>query len=200
MKIYLVRHAQSRWQVQASLDLDSELSSVGHEQATRLGQWLAEYGECNYGSCIAVSGLSASPYRRAQQTATYVSKALGLPIRTCPELREADFHVADDLPSAKTPWDAYAPYEPSTRYSAFKTQVRIGFEELMRQAEAVNGPVLAVTHGGFIKTLLRLVTGTDVICFQLYNAGISAIEWKRGRWHIIHLSVCDFLPTGLRTI
>jgi probable phosphoglycerate mutase len=115
-------------------------------------------------------------------------------------LREAEFHVADDLPSTETPWQAHALYEPSSRYAAFKTQVGSGFEQLMTQVETVKGPVLAVTHGGFIKTLLRLLTGTDTICFQLYNAGVTAIEWKRGRWHLMHLNVWDFLPPELRTV
>jgi broad specificity phosphatase PhoE len=199
VKIYLVRHAQSRWQLQPSVDLDSALTAVGHEQASRLGQWLAEHQRFDDGSRIAISGLCASPYRRAQETSRYVSDALGLGVRTCPDLREAEFHVAEDLPSRETPWDAHAPYAPSARYAAFKTQVGIGFEHLMTQVEAVGGPVLAVTHGGFIKTLFRLMMGTDTICFQLYNAGINSIEWKRGRWHLLQLNVCDFLPVELRT-
>jgi probable phosphoglycerate mutase len=99
----------------------------------------------------------------------------------------------------ETPRGTYAPYEPSARYAAFKTQVRTGFEQLMTQVEAAGGPVLAVTHGGFIKTLFRLMMGTDTICFQLHNAGLNAIEWRRGRWHLICLSICDFLPAELRT-
>ena len=50
------------------------------------------------------------------------------------------------------------------------------FEELVAEVEAGNGPVLAITHGGFIKTLLRLVAGTDAICFRVYNAGVNGIE------------------------
>jgi broad specificity phosphatase PhoE len=199
MKIYLVRHAQSRWQLEPSPDLDTELTPVGHEQAKRLGQWLAEQKKSADRFQIEISGLWASPYRRAQETANYVSNALRLEVHICPDLREANFHVADDLPSMETPWGTHAPYEPTARYAAFKAQVRIGFEHLMTQVEAVGGPVLAVTHGAFIKTLFRLMTGTDAICFQLHNAGLNAIEWKRGRWHLIHLSICDFLPAELRT-
>lgn len=199
MRIYLVRHAQSDWQLQRSEDRDTDLTAIGHEQARRLGEWLAEHHRLDHATYIEIAALCASPYRRAQDTAAYASKALRLCVCTYPNLREADFHVADDLPVSEEPLTVSKPYQPSRRYAAFKEQVGLGLEQLVREADSAHGPVLAVTHGGFIKTLLRLVFGTDSGCFQVYNTTLTAIEWRRGRWHLVFLNLWDHLPVELRT-
>lgn len=85
-------------------------------------------------------------------------------------------------------------------YAAFKSQVHTAFQELVERAEVSSGPVLAVTHGGFIKTMLRIVVNSDIVCFRLYNTGLNLIEWERGRWHIGHLNLWDHLPLELRTL
>jgi len=199
MRIYLVRHAQSHWQLQPSPDRDTDLTTIGHEQSRLMAQWLAGHQKLDHATRIEISGLCASPYKRAHDTAKYASNALGLCICVCPDLREADFHVADDLPTMQGPRQGPEPYELSWRYAAFKMQVSIGFEKLIAEVEVAGGPILAVTHGGFIKTLLRLVVGTDIVCFQVYNTALNAIEWRRGRWHLIYLNLCDHLPAELRT-
>lgn len=200
MRIYLARHAQSQWQLQATQDGDTDLTAMGHEQARRMAQWLADHDRLDHATRIEIAALCSSPYKRAQDTATYVSSALRLSVCTYPNLREADFHVADHLPVSETPLQTPVNCVLSDRYLAFKVQVRAGFEELIGQVEAARGPVLAVTHGGFIKTLLRLIGGTDAVCFQLYNTGLSAIEWRRGRWHLVYLNLWDHLPAELRTV
>lgn len=199
MRIYLARHGQSEWQIQASRERDTNLTSIGHEQSRLLARWLADHKQLDGAVRLEVAALCASPYRRAQDTAAYASEALRLTVCTYPSLREADFHVADDLPATARPLEAHGAYIASSRYAGFKVQVRAGLEQLVARAEAAHGPVLAVTHGGFMKTLLRLVAGTDTVCFQLYNTALSAIEWRRGRWHLTHLNLWDHLPAELRT-
>jgi len=69
--------------------------------------------------------------------------------------------------------------------------------ELAMQTER---SVVAVTHGGLIKTALRVIVGTDLVDFRVYNATISGIEWKDGRWKILFLNRWDHLPQSLRTL
>lgn len=199
MRIYLVRHAQSNWQLQASPDRNTELTAVGHHQAKLLAQWLAAHPTLDHSTRIEIVGLCSSPYKRAQETIKYTSDALGSSVSIFEELREADFHVADDLPSMTGPRQAPQEREHTDRYAAFRIQVKTGLEKLITEAEATGGPILAVTHGGFIKTLFRLVLGSDAVCFIVYNAAINAIEWRRGRWHLVYLNLSDHLPAEFRT-
>jgi broad specificity phosphatase PhoE len=199
VRIYLVRHGQSEWQLAPSTDWDTPLSSLGHEQAKRLGHWLAHHKRVDIERRLEVASLCTSPMWRAQQTATYVAEALGLAMHTMPALREASFHVAAHLPSRAAPGDPAPQYQPSARYLAFKAQVHRALDGLIEQVELTGGPVLAVTHGGLIKTMLRAAVGQDEVCFRLYNTGITELEWRRGRWHLVYLNLLDHLDTELRT-
>ena len=73
------------------------------------------------------------------------------------------------------------------------------YQELVARAEAGPGPVLAVGHGGFIKTLFRILGGSDQFCVTLYNSCLSLVEWRRGRWHVVYVNLWDHLPAELRT-
>jgi probable phosphoglycerate mutase len=200
MKIYLARHGQSQWQVKPSENWDTPLSSLGHEQAKLMGQWLAGHEMLDHRGRLEIVALCASPLIRAQETAMYAAKALNLPLITQQNLSEANFHVSEHLPQRDTPLDTHPTYEPSKIYAAFKLQAQSALQGLVEQAETSGGSVLAVTHGGLIKTMLRLAVGSDNFCLILYNTGINCIEWKRGRWHILHLNFWDHLSAQLRTI
>jgi broad specificity phosphatase PhoE len=200
MRIYLARHGQSRWQIKPDQDWDAALTPLGHEQARRMAHWLAGHHKVDNEARVEIASLCASPHRRAQETVAYAADALQLLVCTQPNLREADFHVADHLPEGEGPLSVPGNHTPSIQYAAFKAQAQAGLEGLVRAAECADGPVLAVTHSALIKTLLRLVVGNDAVCFQLYNTSLNLIEWKRGRWHLIHLNLWDHLPPELRSV
>lgn len=198
MRIYLVRHAQSWWQVDPNHDWDTSLTDLGHEQSRRIGAWVGGHESIDRSSRLAVAALFTSPLKRAQETTQYVADALGLPPRVDDRLREADFHVASQLPQAPHPLQRPVG-DPTERYRVYRQQVESGWQALVAEAEQVGGPVLAVTHGGFIKTSFRIVTGTDQACLTLYNACVNLLEWRRGRWHLVYLNLWDHLPPELRT-
>jgi probable phosphoglycerate mutase len=200
MKIYLARHGQSQWQLERSENWDTPLTALGHEQAKHMGKWLAGYQMVNNQEQIEVASLHVSPLIRSYETGVHVAKALHLPLIIQQNLREATFHVSEHLPQRDSPLQAHPAYEPSKIYAVFKSQAQAALEDLVAQAEASGGSVLAITHGGLIKTVLRLVIGSDTVCFRLYNTGLSCIEWRRGRWHLVHLNLLDHLPAKLRTI
>lgn len=199
MKIYLARHGQSEWQLEPSDDWDTPLTPVGHEQAKRLAEWLAAQQGVDDPTRVEVASLCASTSRRAEQTAAYAADALGLALVTELGLREADFHVAEYLPTLETPLGPAEGAGLSVTYTAFKLQMKAALEWLVQQAEASGGPLLAVTHAGAIKTLLRIVCGSDSISFRLCNTGINLIEWRRIRWDLVYLNRWDHLPRELRT-
>jgi probable phosphoglycerate mutase len=114
-------------------------------------------------------------------------------------LCEASFHVSDYLPEPHDPLRAAPDGLPSEIYSDFKLQVREGLAFLINQAESSGGAVLAISHGGVIKTALRLVLGGDAGSFRLYNTALTLIERRLGRWYLVHLNLWDHLEVAMRT-
>ncbi|MFD3733902.1 histidine phosphatase family protein [Streptomyces sp. NPDC058632] len=199
MKIYLVRHGQSQWQVSPNRDWDTSLSPLGHNQANHLGQWLADGARIDGNTSLSVGSVVTSPLKRARETAEYLCDPLGLTAHVQHTLTEATFHVVSELPKAASPFAKWRGQLLSDRYLDFRAQARTALEELARRAEETGQPVLAVTHGGLIKTVIRTVAESDKFCLKLYNCGINAIEWTDGRWRVVHINLWDHLPPALRT-
>ncbi len=200
MKIYLARHGQSRWQVERDDgDWNSPLTDLGQRQAQLLGTWLATHAKLDYQSRVEVGCVRVSPLQRAQQTAVPIAKALNCTLKTDAYLREAEFYVSEHLPSSESPYQAMPIYKPSNTYTGFKQQAQAALYALVADAEASGQPALGIAHGGLISTMLRLATGSDSISFWLYNTSLHVLEWKRGRWHLIHLNLWDHLPPAWRT-
>lgn len=197
LRLYILRHAQSQWQIQPNDDFDTSLSSVGCRQALATADWLARTDELG-GLGRSLDVICTSPLRRARETAECLGLALGVPLKVLDGLREADFHVASQLARAAGPH--HLPVgTPSERYLTYRDQVRMTLAELVEIAEANGGRGLAVTHGGFVKTLLRVIAGSDQFCATLYNSCLNAVEWRRGRWHVLAVNMWGHLPLDLRT-
>ncbi|WP_420631152.1 histidine phosphatase family protein [Candidatus Leptofilum sp.] len=200
MKLYLARHGQSRWQIERNdNDWNSPLTELGQRQAQLLASWLAAEAMLDNGSHVEIGSIRVSPLTRARETAVPIRNALNCPIYTDAYLREADFYVSEHLPAAESPYQAMPIYKPSNRYAVFKQQARAALYALIADAETSGLPALGVAHGGLISTLLRLATGSDAVSFWLYNTSLNVLEWKRGRWHLIHLNLWDHLPPACRT-
>ncbi len=82
--LYLVRHAESEWNVEGRFcgSSDCALTTVGRFQAKALGAWLA---------AMRPAAVYASPLSRAQETARPLAEALGIDVRTRRALRERDY-------------------------------------------------------------------------------------------------------------
>lgn len=94
MQLILIRHGESfvnrdGWESLPSMD--AGLTEKGHKQAMALRDWLTQTG---------ASGdvLYCSTMRRAQETAAYVSEALGLTCMADDRLREIGSNYASGLP------------------------------------------------------------------------------------------------------
>jgi probable phosphoglycerate mutase len=193
VRIVLVRHAQCEWQLARCGDLDSPLTPLGVRQAECLADWLASRPS-------EVGMLCSSAMRRARQTVDPVAQRLGLPTTTYDILGEADFPVSAELPSRDSPFAKAPDFLPSDRYLLWKRNAATALEQLVTWAQAAPGPLVVVSHGGMIKTLLRIVMNSDAVDFRLYNAALTTIEWSRGRWHFVHVNQMDHLRPELRTL
>ncbi len=76
MKLIIMRHGQAGWS--APSDAERPLTEFGKEQAVSTAKQIK--------ACCPVSLILASPYLRAQQTATEVAAQLSVPVVTMEEL------------------------------------------------------------------------------------------------------------------
>ncbi|MEV7503949.1 histidine phosphatase family protein [Streptomyces sp. NPDC093018] len=197
MKIYLVRHGQA--QPIPGRRRDASLSPLGHTQAGQLAKWLAGDARLDGDTSLTVGSVLTSPLAEARETAEYVCQPLGIPARVQHTLAEADFPVATELPSATAPFARRRGRLLSERYLDFRAQARTALAELGRCAEESGRPVLAVSHGGLIGTVVRAVAESDTFRLKLYHCGITALDWSDGRWRLSHVNLWDHLPVPLRT-
>jgi broad specificity phosphatase PhoE len=152
-RILLVRHGQSvwnadgRWQGQA----DPPLSDLGGTQAaaaaTRLG---------------SVDAIYASDLVRAHHTAEIIAAGLGTDVAVDPRLRER--HAGDWEGRTRAEIDERWPgYLDSGRrpagYESDESVLARVLEVLHEIADAHDGDVLVVTHGGVVRTLERHLGG-----------------------------------------
>ncbi|MEW2625529.1 histidine phosphatase family protein [Streptomyces sp. NPDC048106] len=200
MRIYLVRHGQSPARAgQGRRGRDTALSPLGHRQAGHLARWLAGDGRLDGDTSLTVGSVLTSPLTPARETAEHLRESLGLPARVQHTLAAADFQVFPELPSATAPFARRRGRLLSERYLDFRAQARAALVELTRRAEESGQPVLAVTHGDLISTVVRAVAESDTFCLRLYHCGITALEWSDGRWRLSHVNLWDHLPVPLRT-
>lgn len=195
-RLYLVRHGQAQWQVAPDDDLDSPLTALGHAQAGALAKRLGD--DLGAAGPARAVRMFTSPLLRARQTVGYVEAELGIRAEILAELAEARFRVADHLRVRDRPFgEEPSPLHPA--YAAFRDQAAAALRQLYQASLDAAAPVVAMTHGGLIKTLLRCAAGSDRICFEVGNASVTALEWGGGYWRVACLNCRSHLQPAART-
>lgn len=157
--LYLARHGETDLNVQMRYQgaTDMPLNELGWTQAQTLAQRLP----------ADISRIVASPLLRAQQTASLVSQARGLPVLTMSEFRERNFGVFEGLTheeaQARHPelyarkvamlWDDAPPGGETIREVVARVQA--GLQRL--EAEHGGESVLLVAHGFIARAVRYLV-------------------------------------------
>jgi probable phosphoglycerate mutase len=152
-RILLVRHGQSiwnadgRWQGQADPPLSDLGGNQAAEAATRVG---------------IVDGIYASDLVRAHHTAEIIAAGTGADVAVDPRLRER--HAGDWQGKTRAEIDEGWPdYLESGRrppgYEADESVLERVLAALAEIADAHDGDVLVVTHGGVVRTLERHLGG-----------------------------------------
>jgi broad specificity phosphatase PhoE len=191
MQLYLVRHGQSLvnladWE---HGNRDEGLTDLGRAQARAVARRLAM-------ELHQVDVVYASTMRRAQETATYISDALDLPITPDDRIREIGNNRLDHAPWPDVPAD-YADFWATSRpFSSvtpaveqgeslmhFRTRVGAFLEEL--RVEHAGREVIAVTHGGVV----------DAVFDHMFNVG----PWRHCQvWtsnaSVSHVELIDEAP------
>jgi len=161
--IFLARHGETEWnrvgRWQGKTDIP--LSDVGRAQAHALRQRVSDRG---------ITRVYASDLGRARETADIVAAALGLtPVTLDARLRERGFGCFEGLTRAECgvhhpeAWARYLADRRSTPPDAEPQGDVVArmMEALTEIARATpdDGAVLAVSHGGAIRSFVHAVTG-----------------------------------------
>jgi probable phosphoglycerate mutase len=191
MKLILVRHVETEWNVQSREmgQLDSPLTARGLQQAKALAERL---------SSGRVQSFYSSDLGRALQTAEIIAAATGLKITVIPALRERHMGILQGLTQAemaKMHSVAYAEY----RRSPHTYQIpggESGQQRLERSVKALTEiarlhptqTVAAVTHGGFLMGFFEHVLGMapgNGWRFKKQNAAYNCFEFENDRWSLV---------------
>lgn len=192
LDLLLVRHGQS----EAYLDGrpfplvdghgDPPLSGLGHEQARKVSDRLADAG---------IAAIYVTTLRRTSQTAAPLAERLGLTPVVEPDLREvylgewegglyrkmvAELHPIAARMFAEERWDVIPGGESLT---SFDDRVRAAIGRIA--ADHIGQRVAVFTHGGVIGQALALATGSRPFAFNASdNASISRIVVTADKWYV----------------
>ncbi len=170
-RILLLRHGQStwnaarRWQGQA----DPPLTELGEEQAYQASLKLGVFDD-----------IVASDLERARRTAEIIAAQIGIgPVRLDERLRENHAGEWEGLTAAEVEagWPGYLDEHrrPPGFEPAQEVEVRVLAALVQAARQVPDGEILAVSHGGVIRVLRRLLEVDDV-----------AIPNLGGSWFTVH--------------
>jgi broad specificity phosphatase PhoE len=175
LELVLARHGQSYTNLDRLFGPDTDLTDLGREQATRLGNWLVEQG-------YAFTAFYCSTLRRARQTAEIINAHFRLEIVFDPDLREAELPYLDNLPLRAAPLGEELPPSFGPEYEALRERVARATARIL--AENPEGQVLVVAHGGTLATMLRCILGTHALLVRTEQAAVHCVRWEGGRWNL----------------
>lgn len=170
-RILMLRHGQSTWNAQRRWQgqADPPLTELGEEQAYQASLKLGTFD-------VVV----ASDLERARRTAEIIAAQLGVgPVELDERLRENHAGEWEGLTKdeVEAGWPGYLAehrrppgFEPPD-----EVEVRALAALISAARQAPDGEILAVSHGGVIRVLRRLLADTDTI---IPNLG--------GSWFVVH--------------
>lgn len=205
-ELILVRHGESVANVHpvvAGMQGDAGLTERGRRQAAALAERLAA-------DDFTADVLYASTLPRAQQTARYLSDALGLPIVNDAELQEVRVGEADGLDNVvwserwpgladglwRRPFQPFAPGGES--WATFLARAGAGLMTLVERHP--DQRVLAVTHGGVLEASFALAFGLGptavTVRYAFRNTGLTTWQYDAAgpRWTLVAANDTAHLP------
>ncbi len=193
MNIYIVRHAQSKRNARKKAGLDVELTSVGVEQARRLGSYFKD---------VELGVVYCSTLKRAKETLEKIKPFIkDIPINYTSDIVEYNMGVYSN--NGKDDWDKFGekvrkigiPFEkfkPKNGESLTECYNRAGefYKKLLKDNKNKN--ILIVGHGIFSLYFILYALGlppSEGAYYHLNNASISTLTLdKDGRIKDFHIN------------
>jgi broad specificity phosphatase PhoE len=192
----MTRHGETDWNVEGRWQghTDVPLNENGRAQARSIAEVLRAEG---------LSGLVSSDLSRARETAEIVGAALGLAVAYVdPDLRERTFGVFEGLtrvecerlhPEAWRAWvEEQRPAEGVEPPGVVAARVTAAIGRAAERIAPNGAPVLLVTHGGALRSVVHKTTGLSV--GPIANGAIWRLEWDVDAG-IVHAERVGFSPT-----
>jgi len=189
----------SQWQADPGAGLDSGLSPLGLVQAEHLAKWAGTRPRLGPGQRFEPDRMFVSPLRRARQTAGPLEESLGVRSEVCEDLAEPPLSVEKLLPAPEGPMRPREATPADTRYAAVRKSAERALEVLVTAAKDSSRGVVVVGHGGVLRTMVRYLVDSHVVCFGLLNTALIGLEWTGTRWRLSQVNLCEHLPVELRT-
>ncbi|UOY00047.1 histidine phosphatase family protein [Blastococcus sp. PRF04-17] len=156
LTLLLVRHGQSEWNAAGLMQ-----GQTPHVPLTELGRAQAA-GAAAEVARLAPGALFSSDLLRAVQTAEYCAEATGLPISTCPALREQGYGELEGRPSREL-WDVVdwtdAHWSAPGGESLAELHARVEAFVKHLCAEPPADVIALVTHGDTIRAAQAVAAG-----------------------------------------
>ena len=173
MELILVRHALPERVENVDGVADPGLQPLGHEQARRLADWLADE---------EIHHIAVSPKRRAIETAAPLAARLGMEPEIIPGLSEIDrsarhYIPVEEMRRENSPvwqalvagrWDEIGYHDPKE----FQREVVAAKDDLLRRLP--DHRIVIVAHGGTINAIVSDLIGLDRMFF--FEAGYTSIS------------------------
>ncbi len=206
MQLYFIRHGESEANV---LNLISNrgrrhgLTARGHAQAATLAERLRP---------VRLAALYASPLLRAEQTASYLSAAGGVPVQPADALREYDCGVLEGCSDPASwlryetvlvRWLRHADHDHRPDEGESFNDIRARFVPfvagLLERHAGTDVNVALVGHGGVFRLMLPLVLANVTPAFALEtpipNTGVIRAETRAAQ--LVAMDWCG-TPCGRR--
>lgn len=158
MMIYLMRHGQTEWNTVHRMQgrSDIPLNAVGRKQAKRAAQGMDK---------LPIDRILTSPLCRAKQTAQAVAVGRGIPVLIEDTLTEMAFGdlegmLLHDFPEQESIFSDPAHYIPlgsGETYAQLDERCRQLLEEIIPPLEGRYHDVVMVSHGAFIRGVVRRI-------------------------------------------
>jgi 2,3-bisphosphoglycerate-dependent phosphoglycerate mutase len=199
MRLYLIRHAQTAWNLEqrAQGHSDIPLDEIGEQQAIELGK--AFQG-------VQLGRVFSSDLKRSVQTADRVVEATGAPMELTRDLRERSFgiHEGESFSKIRSLMDSIAERDGTDHFgarpeggeSARDVWDRLGRVQPMLQS--ADRDLAVVAHGGVCSLLLaRLLRGNVETSrsFRFENTAVTELRRRSdGFWTLIRYADASHLP------
>lgn len=193
-RLLLIRHGQSRWNVEGRLQgqLNVPLSALGEQQAEAVARRLAR---------MTLVAVHASPLRRALATAQAIARPHSLSVGIVPELTEIDHgdwqgrtlsEIATDDRDRLALWTRLpGRVRMPNGERLFDVRQRALAALAALAAEHAGQVVAVVSHEVVIKVVVAEALGLDydhLPRLQIDNAAVTTVEYAAGQARLVTLN------------
>jgi probable phosphoglycerate mutase len=201
MELILVRHALPERVENVDGVADPGLQPIGHEQARRLGDWLADED---------IDHIVVSPKRRAVETAAPLAQRLGIEPEVVPGFAEIDrgakhYIPVEEMRRENSPvwqalvagrWEEIGYHDPKV----FQREVVAAKDDLL--ARYPDARIVVVAHGGTINAIVSDLIGLDRMFFfeAAYTSISRVVRGFNGAYVVSTLNETAHLHSTPRTL